>query len=239
LKPTIESFNETILIEDSIYGKFKCFKNDTTICHSILTTKSWEKHLLDKLMEHYKKDTLFLDIGSNYGCHSIGIANEIKRTKGRGKVHSFELQPKIFKLFQENIELNHLSSIITPHFFGLGDKNETKEFIVPTDYDTNSNPGMLSLLNTEKTEDTHGEKVTIKRLDELQLDNISLIKIDVEGYELEVFEGGRETIQRNKPFILIEIWEKNKEKYFSWIHTNFPFYRIEPIHSDDYILIPI
>jgi len=105
LKPAIESFNETILIEDSIYGKFKCFKKDTAICNSILTTKSWEKHLLDKLIEHYKKDTVFLDIGSNYGCHSIGIANEIKKTNGQGKVHSFELQPEIFKIFQENINL--------------------------------------------------------------------------------------------------------------------------------------
>jgi len=239
LKPAIESFNETILIEDSIYGKFKCFKNDTTICNSILTTKSWEKHLLDKLIEHYKKDTIFLDIGSNYGCHSIGIANEIKKTNGHGKVHSFELQPEIFKIFQENIKLNDLSSIITPHFFGLGDKNETKEFILPNDYDTHHNPGMLSLLNTEKTNDTVKENVTIKRLDDLQLDNISLIKIDVEGYELEVFEGGRETIQRNRPVILIEIWGKFKEKYYSWIHEHFPFYRIDYIHGDDYILIPI
>jgi hypothetical protein len=89
LKPTLESFNETILIEDSIYGKFKCFKHDSMICKSILTTKSWEKHLLDKLIEHYKKDTVFLDIGSNYGCHSMGIANEIKKMNGHGKVHSF------------------------------------------------------------------------------------------------------------------------------------------------------
>jgi hypothetical protein len=34
----------------------------------------------------------------------------------------------------------------------------------------------------------------------------------VEGYELEVFEGGRETIQRNRPVILIEIWEKKQRK---------------------------
>lgn len=239
LKPILESFNETILIEDSIYGKFKCFKHDSMICNSILTTKAWEKNLLDKLIEHYKKDTVFLDIGSNYGCHSMGIAHEIKKTNGQGKVHSFELQPEIFKIFKENIELNDLSSIITPHFFGLGDKNETKEFIVPNNYDDNSNPGMLSLLNTEKTNNTQKEKVTIKRLDDLHLDNISLIKIDVEGYELEVFEGGQETIQRNRPIILIEIWKKHNEKYFSWIHQHFPFYRIDYIDGDDYILIPI
>jgi FkbM family methyltransferase len=132
-----------------------------------------------------------------------------------------------------------LNDIITPHFFGLGDKNETKDFIVPNDYDNDPNPAMLTLLNTEKNNHTYKEKVSIKRLDDLHLDNISLIKIDVEGYELEVFEGGRETIQRNRPVILIEIWERNKEKYFSWIQENFPFYKIELIDSDDYILIPI
>jgi len=238
LKPTIETFNETILIEDCIYGKFKCFKKDDAICKSILTDKSWEKPILDILISHYKQGTNFLDIGSNYGTHSIGIANEIKKTNGLGKVHSFELQPEIYKLFQENIELNELKQIITPHFFGLGDKNETRDFVLPSDYDTHPNPGMLSLLNTETNNNTEKVSVSIKRLDDLHLDNISLIKIDVEGYELEALHGGIDTIERNRPVILIEIWEKNKETYFSWFREHLSFYRIEHISADDYILIP-
>jgi len=234
----VETFNETILIEDCIYGKFKCFKKDQFICSSIIAGGAWEKHILDKILEYYIKDSNFLDIGSNYGCHSIGVANEIKKTNGKGKVYSFELQPEIFKLFKENVQLNGLEEIIIPQFFGLGDKNENKNFIVPNDYDVNANPGGLSFLNQNLDENSKNENSEIKRLDDLSIDNISVIKIDVEGYELEVFEGGKDTIQKNRPIIIIEIWNNNKEKYFDWIHTHFPFYKIDHIHADDYILIP-
>lgn len=234
-----ETFNETVLIEDCVYGKFKCFKKDEVICGSIASSGAWEKHILDKILEHYKPNTNFLDIGSNYGCHSIGVANEIKKSNGHGKVYSYEVQPEIFKLFNENIQLNGLNDIIIPHFFGLGDKNEEKNFIVPNDYDINANPGGLSFLN-QNLENSKHENVTIKRLDDLAVENISVIKIDVEGYELEVFEGGKETIRRNRPIIIIEIWDRNntKERYFDWIHTHFPFYTIEHLHAEDYVLVP-
>jgi FkbM family methyltransferase len=233
----IENYNETILIDDCIYGKFKCFKKDSTICNSIITTKSWEKNILDLLIENYKPNTNILDIGSNYGCHSIGLANEIKKSNGSGKVYSFEVQPEIFKLFKENIELNDLNNIIIPNEFGLGDKDENKTFVLPTNYDDNGNPGALSLKNQNTDLDKNKEEsVKIKRLDDLNIDNISLIKIDVEGYELEVFEGGKETIRKYKPVILIEIWGVNKDKYTSWINENFPFYNIENISNEDYIL---
>jgi FkbM family methyltransferase len=192
---------------------------------------------LDKILEYYKKDTHFLDIGSNYGCHSIGVANEIKKNNGNGKVYSFELQPEIFKLFEENVKLNGLEEVIIPQFFGLGDKNENKNFIVPNDYDVNANPGGLSFLNQNLDENSKNENAEIKRLDDLNIDNISVIKIDVEGYELEVFEGGKATIEKNRPVIIIEMWKQNKDKYFDWIHTHFPFYTIEHIHADDYLLI--
>ncbi len=38
----VEPFNETILIEDTIYGKMKCFKGDKIICGSLINNKSWE-----------------------------------------------------------------------------------------------------------------------------------------------------------------------------------------------------
>jgi FkbM family methyltransferase len=186
--------------------------------------------------KNYKENTNFLDIGSNYGCHTIGIANEIRKNKGSGKVYSFYLQPEIIKLFKENVNMNNLNDIVILNEVGLGDKNETKEFIVSKDYDNNDNPGGSSLYNSDNSDKNKKEFVTIKRLDDLNIDNISLIKIDVEGYELEAFEGGINTITKNKPIIVIEIWSNNLEKYTKWINSNFPFYSIENISKDDYIL---
>jgi FkbM family methyltransferase len=205
-------------------------------------SKAWEKHLLDKMLEHYKPDTNMLDIGANYGCHSVGVGNEIKKNGGRGKIYSFELQPNILTLLKENISMNGLSEIIQVYEHGLGDKNETKVFALPSDYDDNTNPGALSLhnehSNLDKGKTVQDTQVNIRRLDDLAIHNISFIKIDVEGYELEVFEGGKETISREKPVIMIEIWGRVKDKYYAWIQNNFPFYEIQHISGEDYLLVP-
>ena len=51
--------------------------------------------------------------------------------------------------------------------------------------------------------------VKTKTLDSFNLSGIDFIKIDVEGYELHVLSGGRETIAKNKPKLYIEIWNSN------------------------------
>ncbi len=48
-------------------------------------------------------------------------------------------------------------------------------------------------------------EVEIRTLDELALSNVRFIKADVEGSEREVLDGGRETIARDRPKILLEL----------------------------------
>lgn len=55
-------------------------------------------------------------------------------------------------------------------------------------------------------------EVESRPLDDFRLSDVSLMKIDVEGHEMEVLQGGRETIQRNRPVILIEIKCKNRAR---------------------------
>ncbi|WP_408633034.1 FkbM family methyltransferase [Mycobacterium ostraviense] len=52
--------------------------------------------------------------------------------------------------------------------------------------------------------------VPVKRLDDLQLDDVGLIKIDVEGHELAVLRGAAETLRRNRPTILVEAEERHR-----------------------------
>ena len=51
--------------------------------------------------------------------------------------------------------------------------------------------------------------VPVKRLDDLQLDNVGLVKVDVEGHELAVLRGGAETLTRNRPAVLVEAEERH------------------------------
>lgn len=51
--------------------------------------------------------------------------------------------------------------------------------------------------------------VPVKRLDDLQLDNVGLVKIDVEGHELAVLRGAADTLTRNRPAVLVEAEERH------------------------------
>ena len=55
--------------------------------------------------------------------------------------------------------------------------------------------------------------VVTKKLDNFNFTNkISFIKIDVEGHEIEVIEGGKLMIKKNKPVLLVEIEERHSKK---------------------------
>jgi hypothetical protein len=78
------------------------------------------------------------------------------------------------------------------------------------------------------------------------LNNISLIKIDVEGMELDVLEGAKETITRNKPIIFIEFlkskYNQDMESPIMKYLLGKCNYQLIPIQEsyagDDYILVP-
>lgn len=239
-KKKLEDFEEngTIFISDSIYGKFKCFTGDKIICQTVREHKAWEKTILDMILSYYKHDTNMIDIGCNYGCHTLGVANEIKKKYSKGKIYAFDPQPRIFKIFTENVSMNGLDNIVIGNECGLGNKEEEQIFRLPKNYDTNDNPGALSLLTSNSSLGFEDVRVKIRKLDDYKIQNVSLIKLDVEGFELEVLEGSKETIFQNKPIIFIEMWGTNKERYFNWIKKNLDFYDIQHIHADDYILIP-
>ena len=58
-----------------------------------------------------------------------------------------------------------------------------------------------------------GIPVPLEKLDKFTFDNVDLIKIDVEGYELQVIKGGEETIKRDKPVIIVEQKPGNGSRY--------------------------
>jgi FkbM family methyltransferase len=243
LNKTCEGFNNTILTTSNEI-KIHCFEGDKIICEYLKNTNNWEKHISEKIIEYYKPNTNFIDIGSNYGVHTLYVANHIKNNKYDGKVFSFEIQPKIYELFIKNINENKLNDYIEPYIIGLGNKMETIKAQFINDYDRGDNPGGTSISNAgdeyiKNNKDNLIEtSVDLNTLDYFNFENVSVIKLDVEGYELIVLEGSLNTIHKNKPVILIEIWEKSMNEYKKWIENNMKNYKLQHISGDDYILLP-
>ncbi len=163
----------------------------------------WEPHISFFLKRNLKPNSVLVDVGSNYGWHSI------KNSKYCEMVYSFEPQKYMYNIQKMNINENKIININLINC-GLGDKNENTE-MAPIDYDLHSVPmGDLSI-------GSGGENVILRTLDSFEIPNVDFMKIDVQGYEKFVLNGSIETINNNKPTIIIEIeeWQLRRFGYGS------------------------
>lgn len=149
-----------------------------------------------------KEEDVFIDIGAGFGLHTLYVANFIKKEE---RVYTFEPLESNIRLLKRNIALNKLGKCITVIPTTLSNQtNNTLDFYIPRSKRNVCMVGSLAAL--------HRQGISIKvrnmRLDDYWQNinkKIGLIKIDVEGAELEVLKGAREILSRYKPSLLIEV----------------------------------
>lgn len=130
-----------------------------------------------------------IDIGANVGLLSIPFSVLSH------KVEAFEPNPNCYDILKRNIKTNELLNI-NSYNCALLDKNG-KGFISDREY---SNINSLDIENNEKV-----YQCNIKKLDDFSFKNVDIIKIDVEGFQIFVLNGGEKTIEKYKPYIIIEL----------------------------------
>ena len=152
-------------------------------------------------------DGLVLDIGANLGTFCVPLARKIPKLN----FHAFEPQRLISYQLCANVIINSLDNVYT-YELALSNKDTSIDFEMPN-YAAETNIGAFSIDNEARNNEYEcstvntTDRIDLIPLDFLTFDNIRLIKIDVEGHELEVLQGGFETIKRNNyPPIIFEAW---------------------------------
>ncbi len=120
-----------------------------------------------------------IDIGARYGGWSRQMESRFQ------KLYAFEPRARWNFVYPINIKMDHVQ--LFP--YGLGNKNETVK---------------MQGNRISQSEFAH-EEIIVKTLDQFKLQEIDFIKIDTDGYELKVLEGGRKTILKFKPIICMEV----------------------------------
>lgn len=157
------------------------------------------------LLHYLRKDEIFVDAGANIGSYSILASAEIGATS-----YSFEPVEETFNQFQKNINVNSISSKVNSFQIGLASK--PGELIFSDEQDSSMNH-VLTSINSSK----NAKRVEVSTLDSI-LKNFSptLLKIDVEGFELEVLNGALETLNKHSlKAIIIELNGSGKNYGFS------------------------
>ena len=156
-----------------------------------------EIRLLKSLL---KMPGLVVEVGANMGVHTVPLAAELAR-QGRSML-ALEPQPIIFQQLCANLALNGLMNV-TALPYACGKKSGVVSFEVP-DYHSQGNFGGTSMRACSETPARHAT-VPCVRLDDLVPETtVGLIKIDVEGYELQVLEGSSSILKRSRPLLYVE-----------------------------------
>jgi FkbM family methyltransferase len=150
---------------------------------------------------------IFVDIGANIGLYTLMAARKIGSA---GKVYSFEPTQTTFKRLLDNIAINGFKNII-PVNKALSDKNGSFEMNVSCDgFDGWNSFVKITRGSKARTETVETIKVDSFFHDNKIWGNISLIKIDVEGWEKFVILGGEEHFKRpESPVLIIEFVDQN------------------------------
>lgn len=167
---------------------------------NLVLNEIWMIELI-KIIFQIKKGK-FIDVGANVGQTLLKLKAVSKETRYIG----FEPNPACIYYLNKVVNLNNFTKVdIIP--IGISTNPEIKSLNFYSGSNVDSSATLIS--NFRENKIFHTEFVplydvkTVKNI--LNLSSISILKIDVEGFELEVLESFTNEIQESKPFILVEI----------------------------------
>lgn len=163
---------------------------------------TYEPELRDIFRTVLPLDGVVLDIGANVGWHTLLMARLVG---DQGRVLAAEPNPSVRKRLLNHLKINRFEQVeVVP--YAIADTDGTVEFFGPEADDGDSGDGYV--VSSGSTAQRGTIRVETKRLDAIvtaaQIKRLELIKIDVEGFEWPVLQGGEQTIAKFRPHIIFE-----------------------------------
>ena len=197
--------NSKDIIENTLV-KGNQWNNDILLLIGLLIKKYSLKHLVN--------------VGSHIGTVALPISRYIE------KVTAFEPFPPTFQHFMEHVRLNKIKNIES-YNLALGDRETKVYFLDPHHERLRNNSGGMAAVTDDDikknrlSSNFHSKKYhnAMKKFDNVPVEKFDIMLIDAEGREYEIIKGGTERISKNKPIVIVEIWENQKRKFENMITT--------------------
>ncbi len=180
------------------------------ISRDVIIHGLYEKQLMFAMLELAKRHSpmdVMLDIGANIGNHSLFFSSHVKQ------VLAFEPTPANACLLRANLYTNSIGNVRLTEK-GLGDEPGKLPLFHSSGFETNNGfvePGHERVdENTCWVEVAQGDTELANLLSQGQ--RVSVVKIDVEGFEPKVISGLRETFKQHKPIVFWEAFEHEEAR---------------------------
>lgn len=164
--------------------------------------RDYEKSERDFVLSFLRNGMIFFDVGANFGLYTLLAARLVGNS---GHVHSFEPSPFEYSKLLRNIRLNMLKNVSTNQV-AVGDRNDSIEFTIYGNgwgaYNTIADSNQLNVPSTRTSVRQTKLDTYIRTHGITQID---FIKIDVEGAEKKVFQGGSSLLwPKLRPLVMCE-----------------------------------
>ncbi|RYD78810.1 MAG: FkbM family methyltransferase [Verrucomicrobiaceae bacterium] len=178
---------------------------DSELC-KLIYYKHFEAHEREFMNAFLRPGDTFVDVGANIGLFSLIAARVVGPS---GRVFSFEPTPLSYSRLQENIQANGFNNVRTFQL-ALSDEEGSLEFSKSVDgfdaWNSPAAPAMGSKIEKEQVQATTWDKFSV---DQDLNGKITMMKIDVEGWESRVLAGARESLKcPDAPLLQVEFTEE-------------------------------
>ena len=224
--------------EFGLSKQYEILDNDA-IGNTIKEKGCWEEHITEFISNYIKPEYNCLDIGANFGYHTVTMGMLANLT---GAVFSFEPMKIFSELINKNLELNNIHNVIV---YNNAVGNEQREVFIQvpcTESKELVNHGDSSISNRQI-----GQSVEMITIDLLSLPKINFVKLDVQGSEILVLEGARQTIAKDKPVMIVEIESHQLHKFgctaqdlvnFIKTELEYDMYQMVTAYPADFLCVP-
>ena len=204
--PAIADFKTTMRTHtvECRHGRFTVFDEDELVGLSLATYGEYSEGEVSVFNKILKPGDVAIDVGANIGALTIPMAHLVGEG---GCVHAFEASAANFDLLRQNVWQNKL--VMATELYPLAASD--KEGSLKVD--------KQSALHAYSRKDINEGEFSVEciTIDSLALPRCKLIKIDVDGHELQVLNGAAETIKRCRPVIYIENEiDAKREELVAW-----------------------
>jgi FkbM family methyltransferase len=185
-----------VLVRTSV-GYVLCAASDYPLLATLIDVGELEAGTRQLIQRLLQPGETFIDVGANVGMHTLAAASAIN---GQGRIVAFEPHPTTHALLRKSLLLNGFAALAETHQAAASNRSGR----LPLHLGTTSGHHSLYALEGEKPAAATVE-VPLVRLDDVIESNlpVDLIKIDVEGAELDVLEGAAATLGRNPDVAVI------------------------------------
>jgi FkbM family methyltransferase len=196
---------------------FYCLTNDYAISKLLRQGFYWEEYMIHYYKQFYIPGTDVIDVGGHIGTNTLLFEEILSQYN-----HIYVFEPIYHRIIQKTLEENNIpTSRVSVQPVGLAEKRKKVSFKIHP-WNTIVNLGAQSMCTTndlpqDRIHIHQGEipiDIEVVSLDLFEFSRrVSVVKIDVEGFELLVLRGMMKFIRLHQPTIFIEIW-KNKLNEF-------------------------